>query len=166
MSEYLAINGKEARDIIKINFGKKVDELPMLKIGNTFHRLQVVYSAQITAFPNEVEIPDIEYIDLLETPEVSDGKFNEHFKKLEDISEYRNKLMAKLEEIDSVLNKAMPEVIIDEVIGGDIPPDEIRINHELPVPQLKKVGSDESGHDRKAEVSVPAKSITSFVRNK
>lgn len=159
MSEYLAINGKEARDIIKINFSKKVDETPMLKIGNTFHRLQVAYSAQITAFPNEVEVPDIDYIDLLETPEVANGEFNEHFKKIEDLSEYRTKLLAKLEELDSILDKAMPEVIIDEVIGGDVPPDEVRINHELPVPQLKKVGTDGMGHDRKAEVSEPARSF-------
>lgn len=164
MSEYLAINGKELRDIIKINFSKKVDETPMLKIGNTFHRVQIAYSAQITAFPNEVKIPDIEYIDLIETPEVHKGEFNFHFQKLEDLATYRTRLLAKLEEIDSVLDKAMPEVIIDEVIGGDVPPDEIRINHELPVPQLKKVGTDGMGHDRKAEVSEAVS--RSFVKNK
>lgn len=154
MSEYLAINGRELKDVIKINFGKKVDETPMLKVGNTFHRVQVAYSAQITAFPNEVEIPDIEYIDLIETQEAANGDFSGHFKKLEDLAAYRIKIIAKLEELDSILDKTMPEVIIDEVIGGDIPPDEIRINHELPVPQLKKVGTDGMGHDRKAEVSL------------
>lgn len=149
---YNAINGKELRDIIKINFGKKVDSTPMLKIGNSFHKVQIAYSAQITAFPNEVEIPDIEYVEIFSSPAVVNGKLDSHFAKIDEVFEYRIKLLAKLEELDSILDKAMPEENIDETVGGDKPPDEVRIEHGLPVP-VTKIVNKETG--RKAEVNVP-----------
>lgn len=158
-SVYLALNGKEARDLLKIHLNKKIDSTPLLSVGNSFHKLIMVGAIELTSYPADFEFPDIEFEILLESPisdEETGFKIDKNFKKIEDITNYREKLIQKLSELDEILEKAAPQEIIEVNINGVVP-DEARLSAGLPVPVLKTVS--DTGRKAEVESTTPRKLV-------
>jgi len=144
---YNAINGQEAKDIIKINLAEIVDKhIPLLKRGNTFHLFRARLRLDVWAVPEDVPTPkDVEF-----TFEKISHNFNqispglsessvenlrlEFFRKRDNL----DALLKLKEEIDTYLEQYMPTLVSTErFIDDKGVPDNIRIKHGLPLHELE-----------------------------
>lgn len=130
---YSALNGQEIREIIKTYLATRVDQTPLLKIANTFHKVKIEGVFQITAFPADVPVPELEFeieFKAKDIPEDVNAK-----------AEYFLKLRDQIEVANEFLEKYNPEDVADFELDGTVP-DQVRMNNNLPVNILKK---NESG---------------------
>src|SRR6267142_1903520 len=69
---YNALNGKEIRDLLYNNLRNKIDKLPMLSVGNSFHQLTAIGGIKLSCYPADTPVPEIEFEILVEAPEVTE----------------------------------------------------------------------------------------------
>lgn len=137
---YEAINGLEAKEILKRNICNKIDKIPLLNGGNAFHKLRMIYSVIFSAFPSDCPVPEDQELELLlKAPEFDSQvdylKLDGAIKKLEA---KRTSLEEGLEKIKTLLQKLNPTIEITEDLNAGNTPDVLRIAHDLPVPRIEK----------------------------
>lgn len=144
---YNAINGQEAKNILKINLAEIIDKhIPLLKRGNTFHLFRARLRLDVWAVPEDVPVPkDFEYT--FENishkfSDISNGLSEDAVSRLRsDFFRRKDNLDALLElkeEIDTYLKRYFPTLISTErFIDDKGTPDSIRISHGLPLHELE-----------------------------
>lgn len=150
---YTSINGSEANKIIKSEIGKKVDLMYLLKQANTFHRIHITGNIKVECYPKDVPVPEIEFDFMKETPEATAGNFNKEFIKIDELKAHRDKLIIALEKVNVTLSTVLPSEEINIDLDAGNKPDELRLDHNMPIPMIKRDGGSVT------EVMVPAKDI-------
>jgi hypothetical protein len=143
---YNAINGQEAKDLLKLNLFEFINNKLGLKRGNTFHLFRARLRLDIWAVPEDVPTPkDVEF-----TFEKIAHKFNEiapdlnevqieqlrlqFFRKKDDL----DALLNLKEEIDSYLSRYLPVLgSMDVTLDDKGTPDNLRISHGLPLHEIE-----------------------------
>lgn len=143
---YHPLNGREIREILKRNINDKIDMIPMLREGNAFHEATLIYSFAMTATPADCPVPTAEWEVAAITP-----KFDQN-QEYKDIKEKQAKLIAiridlekQLEEVDKFLAEMEETYEKEVVISAGRIPDEVRIEHKMPVPRLVKEETGDGG---------------------
>lgn len=142
---YAALNGKEIREILKREFNDRVDKIPGLKIGLTFHRAQLHWAFSMEAFPADVPTPEKEFEFQINSELTSTGANDIHLSKVERIKLQVEKLNEQSEKLNDLISEAEQELSLvliesqDEVhqLTGD-DPNPIRIANKMPVPVIVK----------------------------
>src|SRR4051812_43743282 len=124
---YEPINGLEGRKLLKRDVSEKIDKLPLMNGGNSFHRFHAVYSLIITAFPADCPVPTAEYEFARNAPEFDQNlHYIEGKTKSDELQTLKDNLLAHIEKIDKVLAVIRPTIEIEgDLNAGDIP-DELR----------------------------------------
>jgi hypothetical protein len=149
-----ALNGQELKDAMKIKLERAIDEIPLLKVGNTFKNAIIEFGFSMRAFPSDVPVPD--EIDLafeLNPPEISE----EDKQTVEGLKNHTNKLIDLrdkiYEEFENEIEKYCLLVEKGETIKTKEKPDEVRIEAGLKLPILTEVDG------RKVEVSLDSSEL-------
>lgn len=150
---YTPITGAEGNKLIKLAINKKVDLMYLLKQGNSFHRFRVIGAIKVEAFPKDVPVPEIDFDFVIETKKATNGDFDKDFIKIDQLKAKRDKLKIALEKIEATLATVAPVEKIDIELNANNKPDELRIEHNLPVPMIQRKGGSVN------EVLVPAKDV-------
>lgn len=138
------LNGEEARRLIELTIKRILDQTPGLDVASAYHRITIRQTFEISAYPSDIPTPskEIEFnVDSLSTKR---GENEEHFAYLSRLETQRDELIATLEKITDVLDKANP-VIKAEIPelhtlnqAGESEPDRLRIEQGLPIPVVTK----------------------------
>jgi hypothetical protein len=77
-----ALNGQEIKDIIKLKLNKIVDEIPLLRIGNTFASAEIGFGFTMKAYPADIPVPDDFEVEFeISSPNEEDKQNAENMKK-------------------------------------------------------------------------------------
>lgn len=123
------LNGYEIREMIKKEFAKWVDELPYLRMGNTFAMAEADVAVVMSAQPSDIPVPNAE------------GKIRILASSVRMIPN------DKTGEIEYYYKLNPDNVIVEEYESGVVAgnqPDKARIEHNLPV-RVTKDAEDGSG---------------------
>ncbi len=150
---YEPINGLEGRKLLKRDINEKIDKLPLMNGGNSFHRFHAIYSLIITAYPVDCPVPTAEYEFARNAPEFDQNlHYIEGKTKSDELKTLKQNLLNHIEKIDKVLEVISPEVEIEgDLSAGDIP-DELRTEHGLPVPKIVTSTNMNTGASHKSVV--------------
>lgn len=137
---YEAINGLEAKEILKKNVCDKIDKIPLLNGGNAFHQLRMIYSIVFSAFPADCPVPDDQELELvLKAPDFNENEaYIKQAGAIKKLEEKKNKFYEDVDKIDKILETLNPqqeETV--ELDAGDIP-DNLRVEHDLKLPRIEK----------------------------
>lgn len=148
---YAAINGKEARQILKHDANEKIDKIPLFKEGAAFHRIHIIYTMVCTCYPADCPVPTLDFEIARSAKGFDEQKdFVEKKDKITTLEAKRKELEDGIIRIDQILSVIRPIIEIGgNLSAGDIP-DELRIAHNLPVPRII-TSTDIDGNVSKAE---------------
>lgn len=154
---YAALNGLEIKQICKQKLNQAIDNLPLLKIGNTFHRAEVQFGFTMTAYPTDVPVPQKE-LEFHLVDETLEPSWNAYVLKLKDLVTAENRLLANQKQIEDILDiirDAKSKLILEDealltIDAGDTP-DRIRVETGLDIPVAQR---DSSGKMNEGGVAV------------
>lgn len=143
---YAALNGMEIRKIVKDRLILEIDKLPLLKIGNTFHRAEIEFGFVMTAYPADVPVPQKE-LEFHLVDESLEPEWNAHVLKLEELAATEKRLLRKQDELVGILeiinqaklNLVVETEVLDKIDAGNSP-DETRANHGLDIQVAERKG--------------------------
>jgi len=142
---YEAVNGKEARQILKHDVNEKIDKIYLFKEGHAFHRIHIMFSMVCTCYPADCPVPTMEYEIARSAKGFDEQKdYIEQKEKIEILEKKRAELLLGLERIDQILSVIRPVVEIEGDLQAGDTPDVLRIAHGLPVPRMVR-SSDVDG---------------------
>lgn len=156
---YSALNGKEIRELLKRETCDRIDKIPGLKIGLTFHRAQLHFGFTMEAFPADVPVPEKEFVFQINSDLTKTGENDNHFSKVEILQAKLNNLIeqqTKLEELVEEAEQALASIKleVEEEIhldaGND--PNVIRSANKMPIPVMSKT-SDGKRVESEVQVS-------------
>src|SRR5216117_1111433 len=87
MSEYLALTGKEIREVMKRRTCEEIDKIPLLKASNSFHKAQMDFGFTIKAYPADVPVPEGEFSIVLKEGSLSKEELNGKVKNVDELRE-------------------------------------------------------------------------------
>src|SRR5690349_8482460 len=156
-STYKPLTGREIREAIKLRLNKEVDSLPHLREGNSFHNVNVQLGIVITAYPNDVPVPNLDITfelpskgyEELESAIKQIDKAEELVGKYEEVERMIEGLKGLMHEIVEKRNTLVFEHESEQEFNGNIP-DKTRVEHGLPV-TIEKIE-----HGKKSEVKIEA----------
>lgn len=144
---YAALNGMEIRKIVKDRLILEIDKLPLLRIGNTFHRAEIEFGFVMTAYPADVPVPQKE-LEFHLVDKSLEPEWNAHVLKIEELIATEKRLLEKQNELTRILeiineaklNLVVETEILNKVDAGNSP-DETRANHGLDITVAERKGS-------------------------
>lgn len=134
---YHAINGKEARQLLKHDANEKIDKIALFKEGAAFHRIHMTYAMIATCFPKDCPVPTLDYEVARSAKGFDEQKdYVEQKEKITILETKREELQKGIDRIDQILSVIRPVIEIEgDLNAGDIP-DELRLEHGLAVPRI------------------------------
>lgn len=148
---YHAINGREAKQILKHDINDKIEKIHLFKEGSAFHRLHIMYSLVATCYPSDCPVPTLEYEVARSAKGFDEQKdFIDQKEKVEILRAKKLELEKGIERIDQILSVIRPTIEIEESLNAGNTPDKLRIEHGLPVPRVV-TSTDVDGFTSKAE---------------
>lgn len=159
-TSYSALNGKEIRQLVKQTLNREIDNLPLLKEANTFHKAVVSFGFTMEAYPTDVTCPQKEFEFEISDPSLDLTFWKNHSNNIEELKSARERLVSKgqtlaetIAKIDLALDEVAPQVEVLETLNG-ANPDKARIEGDLPINVIKTEGG------KRMEVQVPASSLS------
>lgn len=135
-----AINGKEAKQLIDIQWKKFLEETPGLDLATSYHRLGIEIHFKLSAYPSDTPVPKREIEFRIDSEATKNLENEEHFSAISRLETLRNEYLFKLEQINEELDILNPITIADIEVNAGNEPDTLRIENGLPVLVTEKVG--------------------------
>jgi hypothetical protein len=132
-------NGKEAKQLLKIEFDKLLDNTPGLDFGTSYHRLVINGNFKLSAYPSDTPTPVREFEKVFDSPSTVRLENEEHFQYIRRLETIREELVHKLSELTSYLDQANPTIENEFVQDAGNSPDQLRIESGLPIPVVTRV---------------------------
>jgi hypothetical protein len=134
------MNGKEGADLLELQFLHLLRNTPGLDFASSYHRLALEGYFRIKAYPADIPYPakDIAFdVNSVSTNRGENEEVFEYVKKLETI---REELIHRLQQVTEILETINPVTEVQFKLEAGDKPDELRIQHGLPVPVVEKRG--------------------------
>lgn len=143
---YSALNGKEIREILKRETCERIDKIPGLKVGLTFHRAQLHFGFTMEAFPADVPVPEKEFIFVINSEKTATGDNDSYLAKVEALQLQVTKLQEQQEtlekltsEAEEALASAKLEAEEDFHVDAGNDPNVIRSANKMSIPVLATI---------------------------
>lgn len=148
-----ALNGQEIKDIIKVRLEKIIQDIPLLRVGNTFASASVEFAFSMKAYPLDIPVPDDFEIEFeLLSPSDEDKENAENLKKFVNrLIDQRDEIFEKFED---KISKYVTIVEKGDSFSTASAPDKTRIENNLPIPVIQ-----ESSTGQRVETLIDAKDL-------
>lgn len=155
-STYAALNGREIREILKKKVCDEIDKIPLLKLGNSFHRAELDFGFTMKAFPTDVPVPEKEFTVVADSGSINNPDAIRQIDKANELEEQLNLIRKNIEKFEETLQtgeECLAEIrkdteFIDHVDGSI--PDQARIDSNLDVPVV------DMKNGKRIETTLPA----------
>lgn len=152
--QYVPINGKEGREVLKREICRRIDQMPMMKEGTSYHKFKADGIITISAYPSDTPVPELDFKALtIEPKEAMPDSFKTTLDQITFIESTLVNAKKRVERLEATLNTIRPAEVIDLAINAGDKPDELRLANDMPITMIKR---DSSGI---SEVKVPAAQV-------
>jgi hypothetical protein len=148
-----ALNGQEIKDIIKVRLEKIIQDIPLLRVGNTFASASVEFAFSMKAYPADIPVPDDFEVEFELLPPSDEDK-----QSAENLKKFVNKLIDQRDEVFEKFEEQIGKYVM-MIENGDSfstasAPDKTRIENNLPIPVIQ-----ETSTGQRVEVAIDAKDL-------
>lgn len=141
---YEPINGEEGKKILKFKLGEKIDLMPMMRQGHSYHQFHIIGNIEVHAYPDDVPVPKIDFDFLVKAPGLTGeqlAKALEGDNKIARLEEIEKRCLNELKRVQDTLALIRPKEILPlaDIQAGKTP-DELRIKSGLKIPVIQRTG--------------------------
>lgn len=134
------INGKEAKDLIKLQISKILEQTPGLDFATSYHKLEIKGEIKLSAYPADTPVPKIELNFSLDAPLLGTEEIQNDLERIMILEAKREELLGLLVKLNETLDKVNPQTESTFELDAGSEPDNLRIQEGLPIPIVRKSG--------------------------